>query len=165
MLREVVAETHAIGDVGSEAFAAYNLGELELRTGLFEEAAGTFEHASTANEQFADVGLAVWASIGRGLSLACLHRRADARVVILEALELLIGSVEPLTSDLGAAADVMALACDPGGCAARRAASWCGVQVRGPGLRPGRGDARAARRPAGATADRRHRPGRMGGGT
>ncbi len=57
ILREVVVETHAIGDVGSEAFAAYNLGELELRTGLFEDAAGAFEHALRANEQFDDVGL------------------------------------------------------------------------------------------------------------
>jgi predicted ATPase/class 3 adenylate cyclase len=113
ILREVVVETHTIGDVGSEAFAAFNLGELELRTGNFEEAAGIFEQASIANEQLADVGLATWARIGRGLALACLHRRADARVVMFEALELLIGSVEPLASDLGAAADVMALACDP----------------------------------------------------
>jgi predicted ATPase/class 3 adenylate cyclase len=113
MLREVVAETHAIGDVGSEAFAAYNLGELEFRSGLFEEAAGAWEHASTANEQFKDDALAAWARVGRGLSLACLDRRTDARTVILDALELLIGSVEPLASDLGAAVDVMALACDP----------------------------------------------------
>ena len=55
----------------------------------------------------------VWACIGRGISLACLHRRSEARAVILEGLDLLIGSIEPLTSDLGAAADVMALACDP----------------------------------------------------
>jgi tetratricopeptide (TPR) repeat protein len=125
MLRDVVGATHAIGDVGSEAFAAYNLAELELQVGAFEDSAADFERAGRANEQFGDADMTVWTRVGRGIALACLGRRADARASILDGLDRLTASADPLDSDLGAAVGLMALASDPAD--ARRAARLRGA--------------------------------------
>ena len=114
IFRDVVAEGHAIGDVAVEMFAGYNLAELELRAGDFEAADETFDQVVRTNDAFGgDTFVEVWARVGRGIALACLNRRADARAVVADALGCVLASAEPSSRDVGEVVGVLALAADP----------------------------------------------------
>ena len=110
ILHEAADEARAMGHIASEAFALYNLGEMELHEHDFDAARVALERALVLNDRLGDTGFATWSRVALALALVGLDRRRDARRVLRELLDLLQEGNEPLATDLGATISAMAFA-------------------------------------------------------